>query len=1671
MLGATSTTRVGLGWRTNFDAVAKYNFSSGAASAASAAEGDLIHVVLPDGNEYSFRRTSGVWRLVLPQVSPGLLIWDQYRNDLDVTVAAAGSGIEVRDEDGGKYLFDREGRLLSIKMPNGYTQSLSYSGGYNTKVSDSFGRMLQFEYWTGYQNGGMLKSVTLSDGQKILFDYGLPLSTLIGAVPVQGTSDNQLMVLTQVTYPDLTPATDTDNPKLVYEYLQSNDAPRALTGIFDERGVKYASWTYDGTGRATSSQHAGGADLTTFAYDDINGKVTVTNLLGRQTVYSFTTMLGLEKRLTAVDGIVSVNCAASNTAYQFDANGFRNQATDAESRVTKWVRDARGLPTSMTEGFGTPAVRTRTMAWHPSLPFPTQIVEPGLTTNMTYTGAGSIATISQVDTTATTVPYSTNGQTRATAYGYTPFTLPPPPVVGPTGTVLSDIVLSIANPGAETGNTGGWTNLIGTIGVSTSAPCDVSKCFFGASSDRASAYQDIPVPAGNISEVDSGLRALTVAWRQNSSQYTDRGGLRVAFLNQAGAVISSSLSEIRAESAWNNRQLTAFLPAGTRTIRLQMIMERTLGTSNDAYFDDIAVKLVGDGTAAKNPFLRVVNPDGSQLPVTGWTAHSSIGTRTADPCDIGQCFVAFGDPGTAAVDMVQTVAFTSDRFAEIDAGKRSLDLRWSDRAYGSAGLTRYKLYAALEFLNASGAVIANTNSVTAEVSPYGDLWSYRQFVFNIPSGARSVRTRMVFLKDPAGSINYTFLTGLSAQLVERDVPSGTIDLLTSVDGPLAGTGDKVLYGYDAGGNLAQVTNEIGQITQILALDGAGRPATLRDANGVDTTLAYDPRGRLTTVTVNPGASQAVTGLIYDAVGQVTRITRPDGSFLQYTYDNARRLTLVTNATGETVAYGYNLNGDVTSMTVKSATAVITRQMSLTYDELGRLLKSIGAATQTTTHSYDRTDLEVQVKDPRNNLYSYAYDSLTRLIRETDQEGSQVNLTRNGQDEVTAYADPRSLTTSYVRNGFGEAIQEASPDAGTTVFVRDLRGLVTQATDGRGIVANRTYDTAGRLLTETYPAATAENVTYTYDAIVSGNKGVGRLTKITDQSGTTEFTYNALGQVVTDKRTIGTKIYTTSYLYNAAGLVTQVTYPSGRIALYARNSLGQVTSVTSKQNATAALVNVATAIAYAPMSNLVTAMTHGNGLVTTAGYDLDYRLSTLQLKNGPANVSSLSYAYGDGMNLTAINDNVTVANSIALYYNPANRLQNANGAWGQSTFYYDGVGDRTYDINTVSGVTTTKIQGYPASSNRMANMSVNGTTSRTFLYDGNGNITSDARPGETFVVTYNKRNRPASVTRNAVAYASYGYNALEQLVSRSTSASGGPTGTVHYLYDLDGHLLAEADAATGATTRDYLWMAANDDTSIDLPLGVADISGTTSTLYQVHTDHLGRPIRMTDAAKATVWQASYKPWGEVQTLTGSKALNLRFPGQYFQIETGYHMNWHRHYDPTTGRYTQPDPLRFVDGPSVYAYAGNSPFMQTDREGLAALAKPLPLLEGGGGIGIGGPTGGQIMGGGAGIAIGELLRELWGMCRSIYNSKPPKDAHDQEGAKAPGKPSAAEGFKDPPGGEQWVANPNGKGNGWLDANGNVWVPTGQGGNAHGGPHWDVQGPRGTFGGSVYPGGHIR
>lgn len=154
-----------------------------------------------------------------------------------------------------------------------------------------------------------------------------------------------------------------------------------------------------------------------------------------------------------------------------------------------------------------------------------------------------------------------------------------------------------------------------------------------------------------------------------------------------------------------------------------------------------------------------------------------------------------------------------------------------------------------------------------------------------------------------------------------------------------------------------------------------------------------------------------------------------------------------------------------------------------------------------------------------------------------------------------------------------------------------------------------------------------------------------------------------------------------------------------------------------------------------------------------------------------------------------------------------------------------------------------------------------------------------------------------------------------------------------MFDSKGRRIAEYNAGTGALIREYVWMGWD-------PIAVIE-GGVVSF---VRADHIGRPVYATNASGVKVWTASYNPFGGVTTSTGTVP-TARFPGQWFQSESGLHQNWMRDYDPTTGRYLQADPLGLVDGASVYGYVLQNPGRWVDPRGESANLTPQPNSKSG------------------------------------------------------------------------------------------------------------------------------
>jgi YD repeat-containing protein len=268
-----------------------------------------------------------------------------------------------------------------------------------------------------------------------------------------------------------------------------------------------------------------------------------------------------------------------------------------------------------------------------------------------------------------------------------------------------------------------------------------------------------------------------------------------------------------------------------------------------------------------------------------------------------------------------------------------------------------------------------------------------------------------------------------------------------------------------------------------------------------------------------------------------------------------------------------------------------------------------------------------------------------------------------------------------------------------------------------------------MLTKTIPAASSENVTYAYDSTAGGNEGIGHLTSILDASGSTSYTYNALGQATLERHVVQSITYDTTFAYDTSGNVTQITYPSGRIVTYTRDSTGRVTGITTKANSSATAVTVVSSGTYNPFGPL-TGLTFGNSVGLTIGYDQDKQLTSIQCSVGTTTIQNLSYGYDNAGNITSIIDNYQSARSQTLGYDNLNRLNSASGAYGSLSFTYDGVGNRA---TRVVG-STTENYNYSSTANRINTISISGSTTRSVSYANSGQVSEDLRGGSSTTIS-------------------------------------------------------------------------------------------------------------------------------------------------------------------------------------------------------------------------------------------------------------------------------------------------------------------------------------------------
>ncbi|HBO3077444.1 TPA: RHS repeat protein, partial [Pseudomonas aeruginosa] len=571
-----------------------------------------------------------------------------------------------------------------------------------------------------------------------------------------------------------------------------------------------------------------------------------------------------------------------------------------------------------------------------------------------------------------------------------------------------------------------------------------------------------------------------------------------------------------------------------------------------------------------------------------------------------------------------------------------------------------------------------------------------------------------------------------------------------------------------------------------------------------------------------------------------------------------------------------------------------------------------------------------------------------LVGQSDPLGGKTRLAYDAQDNLTEVKDPRGVTTRYEYDGLGNLTRLVSPDSGTTTFEHDAAGNVIRRTDARGAVTEYRYDALNRLVERRSPSDPSLDVQYRYDLTADGNQGIGRLGAIEGARDSLVYRYDERGNLVEQVRSIRldqqTLLDRVTYRYDAANQLLEIGYPSGLAIGYPRNAGGQVASVTLAvgDKAPSTLVGQ---IAYLPFGPLLR-LTWGNGITLSREYDQDYQL--LRQKVGPWQSD-----YQHDANGNIQQHRHSLWGTLDYQYDPLDRLTEERGVQGGRSYAYDAVGNRTQrsDNPASGGTASSQDYQYAPDSNRLTAIGAQAVTS-----DAAGNLTQDRAARK---LAYDAQGRLQSVSLDGQQVAEYRYNALGQRIVKLT-----PESVTTYLYGPDGQLLGEAEHdGSGRKLRAqyYLWLDSLPLATIDADYDAQGKVGNPTLLY-LHGDHLDTPRLATDASGQIAWQWQSDAFGRGEALSqGSTQVNLRFPGQYYDAESGLRYNYFRDYDPETGRYVESDPvetLRKLNNPEMtflnsgesmlqatpywehgftpnhnYTYSDNNPTAKSDKHGLS------------------------------------------------------------------------------------------------------------------------------------------
>jgi RHS repeat-associated protein len=484
------------------------------------------------------------------------------------------------------------------------------------------------------------------------------------------------------------------------------------------------------------------------------------------------------------------------------------------------------------------------------------------------------------------------------------------------------------------------------------------------------------------------------------------------------------------------------------------------------------------------------------------------------------------------------------------------------------------------------------------------------------------------------------------------------------------------------------------------------PQTGAERQIISDITTYDTRGKLkekyfpyfatsSDQYVTPDYTRPKVSFLYDAMGRAIRVINPDRSYSTTGYPTWATVSIDENGHRK---YAY-------------------------HDAYGRII---------IVYEYKGADgRSPQYPYQKYSLYStteYKYDTLGNLVKVIDDKNNSTGT---------------SHLTQIWYDSLGRKVKMSDPDMGVWTYEYDAVGNLKRQIDAKNQVLTFEYDALNRLKSkkgslkgqsspwESRPITLA---TYSYD---SGSYGIGRLAKITDLSGSTEFFYDKLGREIKSVKIVNNSgAYTVERTYDPLDRLISLQYPDGEIVTYTYNPQG-ITQVKGLSPQLSALQTKGTvpktyisSIHYSPTGQ-ITSITYGNGVITKYAYDPQtLRLTNLTTDAKDGTIQELNYQFDSAGNVKNIRDYVNTANQ-SFIYDELSRLIQASGYYGTFTYEYDTIGNMTYK----EGVSLTYGKG-----SKLAH-AVTKFGDTTIDYDKNGNM---AKKGG-LELQYDSENRLSKVT--------------------------------------------------------------------------------------------------------------------------------------------------------------------------------------------------------------------------------------------------------------------------------------------------------------------------------------